>query len=100
MQRERLLEIGQRLVLAPALAGHVDLQALRDEPVALARDTGLEFAFHHLTPEIRHPKTGPKKTGPLGRADNHTPADAEDQKRERGSGAGAGHPCYNAPWLA
>ncbi len=80
LERERLLEVGQRLLLTPALAGHVDLQALRDEPVALARDTGLEFPFHQLTQE----KPGPQKTGPRDRAGKHRPAGAEDQKRERG----------------
>ncbi len=46
VQLERFAEIGQGFLLGAALAGDIQIQALRNEPVALTPDSGGKWAFH------------------------------------------------------
>ena len=52
MKLQGLLQVRQRLVLGAPLARHVHLQALRDEPVALAPKACAEPFLHGVAPTL------------------------------------------------
>jgi len=64
IQRQRFLKIGQRQLFGLALAGDIHFKTLRDEPIALAPDTGCKLLLHcspsFLACDQRHLNVGGK----------------------------------------